>query len=120
MNYLRDLGFLSDEIALGASEVRRRRNRWTVYAYVCFCLGILGRQLTAFPRVDLAGEGFRGGVALAAFIIGLALFPPIMRWLNRQRKRPSGIHLVSAFSFGFFADLAAAAAVIGAAYLKLL
>lgn len=104
MRYLENLEFLPDDIELG-STIQARRRKWTLAAYLVFCCGILGRQVTRFPNVDLNLENMRTGVMAASLIIGLALFPPVMRWLNRKRRKPSWDHIVTAFSVGFFVDL---------------
>ena len=107
MRYFSNLEFLPDHIELGASATRRR---WTIGAYVAFCLGIFARQLIPYPQVTIASANLRWPALIAAFIIGLALFPPVMRWLNTRRRKPSAEHLITAFSFGFFVDLASAGA----------
>lgn len=120
MNYFTNLEFLPaqslDEVELGRSN---RRQRWTAATYALFCLGIFSRQIIAFPRVEFAMANVRWSVLAASFIIGLALFPPVMRWLNRRRTRPSIEHVLTAFSTGFFIDLAAAGAVMAARAAKL-
>lgn len=107
MRYFTNLEFLPDTVELGASSSRRR---WTLGAYVTFCLGIFARQLIPYPKVVVEATNVRWSAFAASFIIGLALFPPVMRWLNGRRRKPSGEHLVTAFSFGFFVDLASAGA----------
>lgn len=103
MRYFTNLEFLPDEVDLGSSVSRRR---WTATAYVAFCLGIFARQLIPYPRVVVESANLRWSCLLASFIIGLALFPPVIRWLNVRRRKPSVEHVVTAFSFGFFVDLA--------------
>jgi len=120
MNYFTNLEFLPeeslDDVQLGRNQQRRR---WTAATYVLFSLGIFSRQITAFPKVDVAVANIRWSVLAASFVIGLALFPPVMRWLNRRRKRPSFEHVLTAFSIGFFIDLAAAGSVMAARAAKL-
>jgi|GraSoiStandDraft_5_1057265.scaffolds.fasta_scaffold115275_2 hypothetical protein len=110
MRYFSNLEFLPDAVDLGPSAAARNRRRWTVAAYVSFCLGIFARQLIPYPKVVVETANLRWESLLAAFIIGLALFPPIMRWLNRHRRKPGAEHVVSAFGYGFFVDLASAGA----------
>jgi hypothetical protein len=107
MRYFSNLEFLPDKIDLGASEIRRR---WTLVAYIAFCLGIFARQIIPYPKVIVEATNLRWECLLASFIIGLALFPPVMRWFNSRRRKPSVEHVVTAFSFGFFVDLASAGA----------
>jgi hypothetical protein len=117
MRYFSNLEFLPDEVELGASTTRRR---WTIAAYVTFCLGIFARQLIPYPQVLVQSDNLRWSALAASFIIGLALFPPVMRWLNTRRRKPSGEHLVTAFSFGFFVDLASAGAAALAKVMKIM
>ena len=107
MRYFSNLEFLPDEIELGVSK---RRRWWTIAGYFIFCLGIFARQLIPYPRVIVDYTNLRWPVLFASFIIGLALFPPLMRRLNKRRRNPGGEHLVTAFSVGFFVDLATAGA----------
>jgi hypothetical protein len=111
MRYFTNLEFLPDKVDLGASDLRRV---WTWLAYVTFCLGIFARQLIPYPKVVVETTNLRWSSFLASFIIGLALFPPIMRWINKRRRKPSAQQIVSAFSFGFFVDLASAGAAAAA------
>jgi len=107
MNYFDDLGFFGDDVQLGGSLVRRTR-LWTLSCYLLLCLGIFLRQVTKFPRVDLDFANIRISVAVASLIIGLAIFPPVIRWLNRRRKHPGVEHALLPFSIGFFVDLSSA------------
>jgi hypothetical protein len=109
MKYFSNLEFLPatsmDDVELGPQG---RRERWTMRAYLMFSLGIVARQLIPYPKVIVEATNLRWSVLVASLLIGLALFPPIMRWLNRKRRRPSFEHLVTAFSVGFFVNLATA------------
>jgi hypothetical protein len=102
LRYFSNLEFLPDTIALGAS---RGRAAWTWGAYLLFSAGIFARQITDFPTVDLDLTHLQWSVLAASFIIGLAVFPPIMRWLNRSRRHPGWEHVITAFGVGFFLDL---------------
>jgi hypothetical protein len=69
-------------------------------------LGLFARQIVGFPKItDWNPENLRWQVATSAFAVALALFPPVMVWLNKNRRRPSWEHLVFAYSFGFFGEL---------------
>jgi hypothetical protein len=115
MSYFTDLGFLpatsEHDLTLGRSADRRR---WTAIAYILFSLGIFARQLIPFPKVVMETANLRWSTLAASLVIGLALFPPVIKWLNRKRPRPSFEHVLSAFSYGFFIDLAAAGAAFAA------
>jgi hypothetical protein len=43
-------------------------------------------------------------------VVGLAVFPMMMRWINRRRRRAGLEHVAVPFAFGFFLDLALVAA----------
>jgi hypothetical protein len=113
--YFTDLGFLpaveQKDLTLGAAAARRR---WTLLAYLAFSAGIFARQLVPFPRVVAEYANLRWSTLAGSLIIGLALFPPLMKWINSKRRKPSAQHLVSAFSYGFFIDLAAAGVAFAA------
>jgi|HubBroStandDraft_1064217.scaffolds.fasta_scaffold45545_1 hypothetical protein len=109
--YFTSLDFLWTEHTLGPS-LAKRRSYLTFLAYLLMSLGLFARQITAFPSVDMKWENLRYPVLLASFIIGLALFPPVMRWLNKRRPTPSAEHILMAFSTGFFVDLTNAKVII--------
>ena len=102
MRYLENLEFYPDEIVLGSS-IAKWRWIWTLASYVLLSLGLFSRQLIAWPKVEL-GSIPQWGTLAASFIVGLAVFPPAMRWLNRKRRRPSVEHILGSFTFGFFLD----------------
>ena len=102
--YFGNLEFLWDEYTLGPG-LQNRRHLLTALSYVLLSLGLFSRQITAFPSVDLRLERFQWSVLAASLIIGLAVFPPVMRRLNHSRRKPSVEHAIAAFSLGFFIDL---------------
>lgn len=102
MRYLSNLEFYPRMTELG-SNVQRRRDFLTGLMYILLSLGIFSHQ-----AVNLVPLGFRpvAWSALAAsFIVGLALLPPVIRWINLRAKGPSFLQVITAFSIGFFVDL---------------
>ena len=58
--------------------------------------------------VSLAPLGLRPvqwSTLAASFIVGLALLPPVIRWINVRTKGPNFLQVITAFSVGFFVDL---------------
>jgi hypothetical protein len=102
--YFTNLDFLWDQYTYGPSAQTKRRIL-TALSYVLLSLGLFTRQITNFPEVEMRSEKIHWSVLIASFLIGLALFPPIMRRLNRSRRKPSWEHALTAFSIGFFVDL---------------
>jgi hypothetical protein len=102
--YFSNLEFLWDQGSFGPA-LQRRRRLLTLAAYALLCLGLFARQITGFPTVSIRFENISLSVLGASFLIGLALFPPIMRHLNQRRRKPTWEHALSAFSIGFFVDL---------------
>jgi hypothetical protein len=107
LRYFTDLGFLwtKTNYGSGRGSVQSKRTELTIAAYIFFSLGLFGRQITAFPKVRIAFENINWSVAIASFVIGLAVFPLVMNRLNKARPRPSFEHMLIAFSMGFFVDL---------------
>lgn len=81
------------------------KNAQTLVMYVLLASGIFARQITAFPMVNLNLENLQRNVLIASFIIGLALFPAVFRWISRRRRELDWMHVLTAFSIGFFVDL---------------
>ena len=105
--YFTNLEFNPGDIALG----RASRRAWTCAAYAAFCAGIFSRQLVAYPKIEFVQANMTYGVAGASCLVGIAVFPVIIRWFNRLRTKASVEHLVFAYSSGFFIDLTATALV---------
>lgn len=102
MRYFTNLEFYPDRTELG-SGLQRRRNWLCALMYVLLSLGIFAQE-----AVDVTTASFREvhwTTLGASFVIGLALLPPVIRWVNRRRKTPSIEHVLAAFSVGFFVDL---------------
>lgn len=75
---------------------------WESACWILVVFGIFARQLTS------AGDHFAfsiGALAVSA-VVGLAILPGTMRWLNRIPRRPGLAHVAVPFSLGFFVDLA--------------
>lgn len=83
--------------------LRRQRNRlyWELACWVLVVIGIIVRQMVAngSPKMLL------GAFAVSA-VVGLAIQPGLMRWLNKITKEPGLQHVAVPFSLGFFVDLA--------------
>ena len=105
LHYFGDLNFLWDQRTFGPT-LAHKRALYALGSYLLLSLGIFARQITAFPKVDINTANIRGAVLLASFIIGLALFPPMMRFFNKKNKQPGFEHVILAFGIGFFVDLA--------------
>jgi hypothetical protein len=105
LKYFTNLEFLWNERTFGPS-LARKRSLLTLSAYLLLSLGLFSRQITAFPIVDINPHNLRWSVLFASFIIGLALFPPVIRYINKKREKPGVEHAIAAFGLGFFVDLA--------------
>lgn len=102
LRYFTNLEFYADTTELG-SGTQTRRNWLTAFMYMLLSLGIFAQE-----AVDIASVSFKPvhwATLGASFVIGLALLPPLIRWLNRKRRVPSLEHVLTAFSVGFFIDL---------------
>jgi uncharacterized membrane protein YczE len=85
------------------SGLNRRRKLLTLLMYILLSLGIFGHE-----AVNLAPVSFRHvewSTLGASFVVGFALLPPVMRWINRRKRKPSWEQVITAFSIGFFIDL---------------
>jgi hypothetical protein len=103
--YLLDLGFYPDRLELGRG-IQQRRATLTVAAYIFLVAGVLSRQCIPLPTVVFNFSNVRYSVVIASILVGTALFPLFMKWFNRTAPRPTFLHAIGAFSFGFFVDLA--------------
>lgn len=102
MRYFTNLEFYPRTKELG-SGIQGRRNLLTVLMYILLSLGIFAHE-----AVRLYPLGFRPthwSTIAASFVVGLALLPPAIRWINVKTDSPSLIQVVTAFSLGFFIDL---------------
>ena len=104
MRYFYNLGFFPTVTALGP-RIQTKRKLWTVLVYALLSLGIFARQIVDFPKIRLVADHLDWKILCASLIVGLAVFPPTMRWLNRRRGSPTFEHFLLPFSLGFFLDL---------------
>src|SRR4051794_18920375 len=121
-----DLGFrASDEVSIDGPEraqveptqtkssspplrLGRKKSslKWELAAWVALAAGIFARQGLDLPVLMWRISNVRVGAAVASLVVALAVFPMMMRWLNRRRRRASLEHVAAPFAFGFFLDLA--------------
>ncbi len=73
--------------------------------YLLLSLGMFARQLTSFDPVSISLSNATWSTLVASFVIGLALLPPAIRWVNGKKKTPSWEQVITGFSIGFFIDL---------------
>ena len=107
MRYFTNLEFYSDLVTFGPS-LQRKRALWTLAVYLILCAGILLRQLTRLAPLDFDPSKFSWSVFAASVIVGLAILPPVLRWISGKKRVPSWEHALSAFGIGFFVDLSSA------------
>jgi hypothetical protein len=84
---------------------------WDIAAWLAVAAGIFARQGLDLPALVWKISNVSPGAVVASVVVGLAVFPMMMRWLNRRRRRASLEHVAAPFAFGFFLDLAVVAAV---------
>jgi uncharacterized membrane protein YczE len=104
-DYFLDLEFFPDKIDFG--ELKGTRLRWTLSAYGLLALGLFCQQLIDLRQIPITVklENVHWGVFIASLVVAVALLPPFMRWLNKRHKNPSFIHVLWAFTVGFFVNL---------------
>jgi ABC-type amino acid transport system permease subunit len=83
---------------------------WEIAAWLLLAGGIFSRQGLDFPRLVWKLSNVSSGALVASLVVALAVFPMMMRWLNRRRRRAGFEHITAPFAFGFFVDLAVLAA----------
>jgi hypothetical protein len=107
-NYFLNLGFYPAVVELGG-DIQSKRILWTLMSYLVLSSGIFCRQCISLspPPLNFQTGNLHGSVMAASFILGLALLPPCMRWLNRKRIEPNWEQVLWSFSFGFFVDTSA-------------
>lgn len=79
----------------------RNKLYWELACWTLVVIGIAVRQLVASNSAELSV----GTLAVAA-VVGVAVLPGLMRWLNRISREPGLAHVAVPFSLGFFLDLA--------------
>jgi hypothetical protein len=80
-------------------------------AWLLLALGIFVRQNISVPELAWSPANLSWGGLALSLIVGAAVFPWAMRAVNRLRPAPGLEMLLIPFSFGFFLDLVALAAV---------
>jgi hypothetical protein len=84
--------------------------QWQIAAWLAVAAGIFSRQGLKLPDMVWLLSNINIGTAIGSVVVGLAVFPMMMRWLNRRRRRAGLEHIAGPFAFGFFLDLAVLAA----------
>jgi hypothetical protein len=105
MRFFSNLEFYAKDTRLGP-RIQTKRHLWTLGAYLLLSLGIFARQIIDFPTIRFVSSQANAAVLGASFIVGLAIFPPAMRWINSRRSVPGLEHLLAPFTIGFFLNLA--------------
>lgn len=78
---------------------------WQVACWALMVIGILARQLfSENHRLDF--NGLSPSLAISSAIVGLAVLPLLMRWLNRVSHGPNIEQVATPFALGFFLDYA--------------
>jgi hypothetical protein len=131
--YFTDLSFYT-RTTLGVGETSKRQ-LWLVACYLAFGSGVFCRQiinLSNFPSVDVELARLKLSVLAGSFIVGLAIFPLLVRlvrkladYISDEEKRSARrksvrdvnekessrggwnvIHVFTSFTVGFFVNLA--------------
>lgn len=131
--YFTDLSFYT-RTTLGVGEASKRQ-LWLVACYLAFGSGVFCRQiinLSNFPSIDVESARLKLSVLAGSFIVGLAIFPLLVRLVRKladyifdeekrtaRRKAKRGvnekeprhggwniIHVFTSFTIGFFVNLA--------------
>ncbi len=111
-----DLGFLADKeqppekLLLGRKRRTAAQVSWDITCWILLALGIFLRQGLEIQSLSWRVQRLTGASFAASLVISFALFPVLMRRLNKRRPRPGLIHLTAPFAFGFFLDLAGVSA----------
>jgi hypothetical protein len=82
------------------------RVAWDIACWILLALGIFLRQGLEFQPLSWRVERLTVGSFAASVVISLAVFPMLMRSLNRRRPRAGLLHVAVPFAFGFFLNLA--------------
>jgi len=99
-------------LMLGRKRPAPRQNLlWEISCWLLVTAGIFLRKAIFIADLGWARANLSLGALLASAVIGFAVFPPFMQWFNHRRPGSGLAHYASAFTFGFFVDLANLAAV---------
>lgn len=101
-----EMNFFYQEIHFGP-DIQNKKTKWLIIVYLLLSLGIFGRQITQFPKIDLNFSNITWSVLATSFIVGFAILPYIMRRISKKNNgKPSIEHILAAFGLGFFMDFA--------------
>ena len=101
-----EMNFFYKEIHFGP-DIQNKKAKWLTIVYLLLSLGIFGRQITQFPKIDLNFSNITWSVLITSFIVGFAILPYIMRRISKKNNgKPSIEHVLAAFGLGFFMDFA--------------
>ena len=106
-----DLGFFPEsdkpekQLLLGPKRLSPKQTMWDIICWLLTALGIFLRQGLDLSDFSWDYNRLTGTSFAASLVISFALFPTLMRRLNRKRTRPGLEHLAAPFAFGFFLDL---------------
>jgi hypothetical protein len=101
-----ELNFFYKEMHLGP-DIQNKKTKWLIIVYMLLSLGIFGRQITQFPKVDLNFNNITWSILATSFIVGFAILPYVMRRISNKNQGKPGIeHILGAFGLGFFMDFA--------------
>jgi len=107
-----DLGFyptasqMEGRPTLGTNNLTFAQFAWDITCWILLALGIFLRQGLEIQSLSWRAEHLSAGSFTASLVISFALFPMLMRRLNRRRPRPGLLHVTIPFAFGFFLNLA--------------
>ncbi len=106
-----DLGFFPESgepkkrLLLGPKKLSLKQIIWDIICWILTALGIFLRQSLDFSDLSWYYNRLTGSSFVVSLVISFALFPTLMRRLNRKRQRPGLEHIATPFAFGFFLDL---------------
>src|SRR6516225_4436584 len=102
-----DLGFyptspqMQGRPTLGTNVLTLAQFGWDITCWILLALGIFLRQGLEIQNLSWRVERLSAGSFTASLVISFALFPMLMRRLNRRRPRPGLLHVTIPFAFGF-------------------
>jgi hypothetical protein len=111
-----DLGFYPvpsstrERLPLGRKSLTFAQMAWDVTCWILLALGIFLRQGLQLQNLTWRVERLTVGSFAASLVISFALFPMLMRRLNRWQPRPGLLQAATPFAFGFFLNLATVSA----------
>lgn len=85
---------------------RSQSLQWEFSCWLLMTAGIFLRKAMVVADLGWVHANLSFGAFLASAVIALAVFPPFMKWFNHRRPGSGLAHYATAFTFGFFVDLA--------------